>query len=128
MRNGLAGFGKTAIPPAPGTCSYEAPSASFRALRSSKVERPLHGPSEGIVALPRPPPPIDFDTTEPIEPIAPPSQAINEWIPDDGPDLDWFNRPRNPSNPDPDGYDQRPVWKPEEIQLDDSGILILEST
>ena len=36
-----------------------------------------------------------------------PPQAIKEWIPEDKPDLDWFNRPRNPSNPDPDDYDQR---------------------
>jgi len=25
-------------------------------------------------------------------------------------DLDWFNRPRSPSNPDPDGFDQRQTW------------------
>jgi len=41
-----------------------------------------------------------------MEPIEPPWQAIKEWIPDDEPDLDWFNRPRNPSNPDPHGIDQ----------------------
>ena len=44
-----------------------------------------------------------------MEPIEPPWQAIKEWIPDDEPDLDWFNRPRNPSNPDPDGIDQSPM-------------------
>jgi hypothetical protein len=27
-------------------------------------------------------------------------------IPDDELDLDWFSRPRNPADPDPDGYDQ----------------------
>jgi hypothetical protein len=59
----------------------------------------LHGLWEGIVTLPRPPPPpFDIETMEPIEP---PWLAIKEWIPDDEPDLDWFNRPRNPSNPDP---------------------------
>ena len=57
-----------------------------------------------------------------------PWQTIKEWIPDEEPDLDWFNRPRNPSNPDPDGLDQRPTWKPEEIHLDDERILVLEST
>jgi hypothetical protein len=31
-----------------------------------------------------------------------PLLAVKEWIPDDEPHLDWFNRPRNPSNPDPD--------------------------
>ena len=28
--------------------------------------------------------------------IEPPWQAIKEWIPDDEPDLDWFNRPGIP--------------------------------
>jgi hypothetical protein len=102
---------------------------------------------EGIVTLPRPPPPPPFDI-ETMEPIEPPWQAIKEWIPDDEPNLDWFNRPRNPSNPDPDGYDQRvlrslpdlrslgeeggeevsPTWKPDEIQLDDGRTLVLEYT
>ena len=45
-----------------------------------------------------------------------------------GVDLDWFNRPRNPSNPDPDGYDQSPTWKAPEIQLDDGRILVFEYT
>jgi hypothetical protein len=51
-----------------------------------------------------PPPPFDIHTMEPIEP---PWQAIKEWIPDDEPDFDWSNRPRDPPNPDPDGFDQR---------------------
>ncbi|MBM3863089.1 MAG: transposase, partial [Verrucomicrobia bacterium] len=87
----------------------------------------LHGLWEGIIHLPRPPPPpFDIETMEPIEP---PWQAIKEWIPDDEPDLDWFNRPRNPSNnPDPEGFDQSPTWKAPEIQLDDGRILVLEST
>jgi hypothetical protein len=37
--------------------------------------------------------------------MEPPWLAIKEWIPDDEPDLDWFNRPRNPSNPDLEGFD-----------------------
>ena len=38
----------------------------------------LHGLWEGIVTLPRPPPPpFDIETMEPIEP---PWQAIKEWI------------------------------------------------
>ena len=86
----------------------------------------LHGLWEGIIQLPRPPPPpFDIETMKPIEP---PWQAIKEWIADDEPDLDWFNRPRNPSNPDPEGIDQSPTWQPEEIQLDDERILVLEST
>jgi len=54
----------------------------------------------------------------------------------DEPDLDWFNCPRSPSNPDPDGIDQpvlrslgegaSPTWCPEEIPLDDGRILVLE--
>ena len=81
---------------------------------------------EGIVTLPRPPPPpFDIDTMESIEP---PWQAIKEWIPDDEPDLDWFNRPRNPSNPDPDGIDQSQTWQAPEIHLDDGRILVLEYT
>lgn len=86
----------------------------------------LHGLWEGLIQLPRPPPPpFDIETMEPIEP---PWQAIKEWIPDDEPDLDWFNRPRNPSNPDPDGFDQSPAWKAPEIHLDDGRILVLEYT
>jgi hypothetical protein len=57
-----------------------------------------------------------------------PPVAINEWIPDDEPDLDWFNRPRNQSNPDPDGFDQSPGWKPVEIQSDEGRIPVLEYT
>jgi hypothetical protein len=84
----------------------------------------LHGLWEGIIQLPRPPPP-PFDT-ETMEPIEPPWQAVKEWIPDDEPDHDWFNRPRNPSNPDSDGIDQRPSWQAPEIHLDDGRTLVLE--
>jgi len=63
-----------------------------------------------------------------MEPIEPPWQAIKEWILDEEPDLDWFNRPRNSSNPAPGGFDQSPTWELEEIQLDDGGTLILEYT
>ena len=63
-----------------------------------------------------------------IEPIEPPWQAIKGWISADQPDLDWFNRPLNPSNPDPEGFDQSPTWKAPEIHLDDGRILVLEYT
>ena len=76
----------------------------------------LHGLWEGVVRLPRPPPP-PFDI-ENLQRIEPPWRAIKEWIPDDEPHLDWFNCSRNPSNPDPDGFDQRQTWKPAEIHLD----------
>lgn len=49
---------------------------------------------------------FDIETMEPIEP---PWQAIKDWILADERDLDWFNRPRYPSNPDPDGVDQSPM-------------------
>ena len=40
----------------------------------------LHGLWEGIIHLPRPPPPpFDIETMEPIEP---PWQAVKEWIAD----------------------------------------------
>jgi hypothetical protein len=39
---------------------------------------------EGIVTLPRPPPPFDLETLKPIEP---PWQAIKEWTSDDEADL-----------------------------------------
>ena len=84
----------------------------------------LHGLWEGIVTIPRPPPPpFDIETIEPIEP---PWLAIKEWIPDDEPNLDWFNRPRNPSNPDPDGFDQRPGWQQAELRLNDGRTLVFE--
>jgi len=71
---------------------------------------------------------------------------IKQWIPDDEPHLDWFNRPRSPSNFDPDGVDQlvlrslpelrnfsdeggegvTPTWQTPEIQLDEDRILVLE--
>ena len=63
-----------------------------------------------------------------MEPIEPPWQAIKEWIPDDEPELDWFNRPQNPSNPDSEGLDQTPTWKAPEIRLDGGRILVLEHT
>ena len=84
----------------------------------------LHGLWEGLIKLPRPPPPpFDIHTMEPIEP---PWLAIKEWIPDDEPNLDWFNRPRNQSNPDPEGFDQRSGWQPAEIRLDDGRTLVLD--
>ena len=84
----------------------------------------LHGLWEGVVNLPRPPPP-PFDI-ENLQRIEPPWRAIKEWIPDEEPDLDWFNRPRNSTNPDPDGIDQRQEWKPKEIKLEDGRTLVLE--
>ena len=56
-----------------------------------------YGLWEGIIDIPPPPkPPFDIVTFEPIEP---PWQAIKEGIPDDLPDLTWFNQPRKPKEP-----------------------------
>jgi hypothetical protein len=41
---------------------------------------------------------------------------------------DRLLRPQNPSNPDLDGFDQRPTWRPEEIPLDDGRALVLEDS
>lgn len=49
-------------------------------------------------------------------------------VPDDNPDFDGFNRPRNPSDPEPDWFDQTPTWKAPEIQLVDGRTLVLEYT
>lgn len=62
-----------------------------------------------------------MDTMEPIEP---PWLAIKEGIAGDQPDLDWFNRPRHLSNPDPEGSGQCRGWQPAEIRLDDGRILV----
>jgi hypothetical protein len=48
-------------------------------------------------------------------------------IPDDEPDLEWFNQPRIPSNPDPHGFDQSPRWAPREVPLDDERILVVDA-
>jgi hypothetical protein len=86
----------------------------------------LHGLWEGIIHLPRaPPPPFDIETMEPIEP---PWQAIKEWIPDDEPDLNWFNQERGPTGAEPECFDQSPNWKPQEIPLGDGYTLILEDS
>jgi hypothetical protein len=80
----------------------------------------LHGLWEGLVRLPRPPPPpFDIETLRRIEP---PWRAIKQWIPDQDPELDWFNRPRK----DRDEYDQSPTWNPKEVKLDDGRILLLD--
>jgi hypothetical protein len=97
-------------------------------LRHEEIEffLRLYGLWEGIIHLPRPPPPpFDIDTMEPIEP---PWQAIKEWIPDDEPDLNWFNQERKPVGDDSRQYDQSPAWQPTEIPLGDGLTLILEDS
>jgi hypothetical protein len=107
-------------------------------LRLGEVEffLRLYGLWEGVIHLPRPPPPpFDIETMEPIEP---PWQAIKEWIPDDEPDLNWFNQERKPVGDDSRRYDQRvhrslgegvsPAWQPTEIPLGDGRTLVLEDS
>jgi hypothetical protein len=86
----------------------------------------LQGLWEGVIQLPRPPPPpFDIDTMEPIEPAW---QAIKEWIPDDDPDLNWFNQERQPSGSEAECYDQTPTWQPVEVSLGDERILVLDDS
>ena len=82
----------------------------------------LHGLWEGLVRLPRPPPPpFDIETLRRIEP---PWQAIKQWIPDQEPKLDWFNQPRG----DREEYDQSADWQPKEVKLSDGRILLLDES
>ena len=61
---------------------HETPGANRFFLR-------LYGRREGGIDILLPPrPPFDIETFEPIELLW---QAIKEWIPDDDPDLTWFN-------------------------------------
>ena len=97
-------------------------------LRREEVEffLRLHGLWEGVVHLPRPPPP-PFDI-ENLQRIVPPWRAIKEWIPDDEPNLNWFNQPRNAriQSQDFDDIDQSPTWQAPEILLDEGRTLVLE--
>ena len=63
-----------------------------------------------------------------MEPIEPPWQAIKERIPDGKPNLDWFNRPRNPSEPKQNWFNKTPLWQAPEIQLVNGRTLVLESS
>ena len=86
----------------------------------------LQGLWEGVIRLPRPPPPpFDIETMEPIEP---PWQAIKEWIPDEDPGLNWFNQERVPTSVEVENYDQSPTWQPVEVSLGDGRILVLDES
>jgi hypothetical protein len=54
--------------------------------------------------------------------------AVKERIPDDEPDLNWFNQSRTPSESEPGPFDQSPAWQPEEIPLGDGRTLVLDDT
>ena len=97
-------------------------------LRREEIEffLRLQGLWEGVIQLPRPPPPpFDIQTMEPIEP---PWQAIKEWIPDDDPGLNWFNQERDPTCVEVESYDQSPTWQPVEVPLGDGRILVLDDS
>jgi hypothetical protein len=51
-----------------------------------------------------------------------------EWIPDEDPDLNWFNQERDPTGAEPECYDQSPDWRPVEIPLGDGRTLVLEDS
>ncbi|MDB2430607.1 hypothetical protein OAF53_01450 [Akkermansiaceae bacterium] len=57
-------------------------------------------------------------------------QAIKEWIPDDDPDLNWFNQERDPTGAEGehDPFDQSPTWQPVEVRLGDGRILVLDDS
>ena len=63
-----------------------------------------------------------------MEPIEPPWQAIKEWIPDEDPDLNWFNQERDPTCVEVESYDQSPTWQPVEVSLGDGRILVLDDS
>ena len=112
-------------PCCPGTMK---PVRTFRQPEQIEFFLRLQGLWEGVIQLPRPPPPpFDIDTMEPIEP---PWQAIKEWIPDDDPDLNWFNQERDPNGTEGehDPFDQSPTWQPVEVRLGDGRILVLDDS
>ena len=112
-------------PCCPGTMK---PVRTFRQPEQIEFFLRLQGLREGVIQLPRPPPPpFDIDTMEPIEP---PWQAIKEWIPDDDPDLNWFNQERDPTGTEGehDPFDQSPTWQPVEVRLGDGRILVLDDS
>lgn len=61
-----------------------------------------------------------------MEPIEPSWQAIKEWIPDDDPDLNWFNQERDPTGSEIENYDQRSTWQTFEVSLDDGRLLVID--
>jgi hypothetical protein len=63
-----------------------------------------------------------------MEPIEPPWQAIKEWIPDDDPELNWFNQERQPASTELESFDQSPAWQPKEIPLGDGRILVVDDS
>ncbi len=63
-----------------------------------------------------------------MEPIEPPWQAIKEWIPDDDPDLNWFNQEKDTIGSEIENYDQSSTWQPVEVSLGDSRILVLDDS
>lgn len=65
-------------------------------------------------------------------------QGITEWIPDDDPDLNWFNQERHPTSSELESFDQpvlrilgegvSPTWQPVGVPLDEGCILVLDDS
>ena len=84
-----------------------------------KSFRPVSAPPQQARHRPPPhPPPPPFDT-ETMEPLETPRQATKQWIPMRNRISFGSSVPGNPSEPNPNGFDQRPLGKAPEIQLDD---------
>ncbi len=47
-------------------------------------------------------------------------------VPDEEPNLTWFNQPRQPQAHEFEGVDQSPTWQPKEVALYDGRILVLD--
>lgn len=60
--------------------------------------------------------------------MEPPWQAIKEGIPDDEPNLTWFDQERKPVWDDSRQYDHSPAWRPTEIPLGDGRTLVFDPT
>ena len=49
-------------------------------------------------------------------------------VPDDEPDLNWFNQEKDPTGAESDYYDQSPAWQTKEIPLGDGRNLVLDDS
>lgn len=60
--------------------------------------------------------------------LPPPIKAIKEWIPDDHPELNWFNQKRQPASTPLESFDLSPAWQPKEIPLGDGHTLVRDDS
>ena len=52
--------------------------------------------------------------------------TCDDSIPDEEPNLTWFNQPRQPQAHEFEDVDQSPTWQPKEVALDDGRVLVLD--